>query len=238
MRAPTAFALIFVSCSLLGCEDYRADCANVRDPNRAIRACTAIISGGRDTKHNVAIALYNRGIAHSAKGNYDNGIRDLTASLALNPNYAKAHYNRALAHFSKGDAEAAITDYTEALRLRPKDSLAYSRRAAAILEKGQYDSAVADATEAIRLNPQDDFAYATRAAAYYFTGHYDRAITDFTVAIRMTPRDAKRYVARGWAHYRKLSMAAAFADGPGIVVSAGTGSVRALSSCRKGRALS
>src|SRR5436190_9368554 len=158
MRTPTAFALMFVSCSFLGCEDKRGDCANVGDPDRAIRACTAIISGGRDTKHNVAIALYNRGIAHSAKGNYGHGVMDLTGSLALNPNYAKAHYHRALAHFSKGDAEAAITDYTETLRLRPKDSLAYSMRAAALLQKGQHDSAAADATEAIRLNSQDDFA--------------------------------------------------------------------------------
>src|SRR6185436_21093574 len=104
MRTPTAFAFMFLGCNIAGCADPRSECADVRDPDRAIRACTAIISGGRDTKHNVAIALYNRGIAHSAKGNYDHGVMDLTGSLALNPNYAKAHYHRALAHFSKGDA--------------------------------------------------------------------------------------------------------------------------------------
>ena len=209
----TTVAAMIVAVMAAACDDPRADCAKVqRDPDRAIRACTAIISAGRDTKHNVALALYNRGIAHNNKGNYDIAISDFTQSLSLNRSYTKAYYNRALAHYSKGDNEAAITDYTEALRLNPKDRLAHSRRGAANLNKGDYPAAVADTTEAIRIDPRDDFAYGTRAAAHYLMSNYDQAVADFTEAIRITPRDAKRYVARGWAYYKLLKTASALSD--------------------------
>ena len=166
MRATPILAAMLLAGAIAACDDPRADCANVQtDAERAIRACTAIVNGGRDTKHNVALAFYNRGIAHSNKGKYDDAISDLTQSLSLDRNHARAYYRRALAHYSKADNEAAIADFTEALRLNPKDRLAHSRRGGANLNKGDYSAAVADTTEAIRLDANDDFAYATRAAA-------------------------------------------------------------------------
>ena len=64
-QVAAALAFVFLGCSIAGCADPRSECADVKDPDRAIRTCTKIIDGGRETKHNVAIALFNRGIAHT-----------------------------------------------------------------------------------------------------------------------------------------------------------------------------
>src|SRR5262245_32212794 len=172
MRNRTAFTLLPMCWAVAGCEDPRADCARIQEPERAIRACTALINSGRETKHTVAIALYNRGIAKNNKGKYEDAILDFTQAAKLYRDDAKIYFQRALASFSVGRTAEAIADYTEALRLNPRYQLAFSRRAAAEVAQEHYPAAISDATEAVKINPEDDFAYATRAAARYFMRDY------------------------------------------------------------------
>src|SRR5215471_12923858 len=210
MRNRTAFTSLLMCWAVAGCDDPRANCARVQEPERAIRACTALINSGRETKHTVAIALYNRGIAKNNKGKYEDAILDFTQAAKLYRDDAKIYFQRALASFSVG--REAIADYTEALRLNPRYQLAFSRRAAAEVAKEHYPAAISDATEAVKINPEDDFAYATRAAARYFMRDYSGSVSDFTEALRITPRDATRYVARAWAYVGLLQTGAALSD--------------------------
>jgi hypothetical protein len=70
MRAPTGLALLVFSWALAGCDDPRADCAKVQDnPAQSIQACTKIINAGGDTRHNLALAFFNRGAAFNNLGN-------------------------------------------------------------------------------------------------------------------------------------------------------------------------
>jgi tetratricopeptide (TPR) repeat protein len=213
MRAPTGLALLVFSCTLAGCEDPRADCAKVQDnPAQSIQACTKIINAGGDTRHNLALAFFNRGAAFNNLGNYDAGITDLTQALALDAKYAKAYYNRALAYHHKGDFEQGLANYNEAIRLNPKDHFAYSNRGAIHLKQGDYDSAITDTTQAIRLDARDHYAYATRAAALLAIGDDEHAIADLSEAIRIAPGEARSYATRGWASFKKLRIAMALAD--------------------------
>src|SRR6476660_3612499 len=68
------------------------DCAST-DPDRSIKACNAIISRGKETKVNLAIAYYNRGNDYQAKGDHDQAIADYTQSIKLDPQ-ASAYNNR------------------------------------------------------------------------------------------------------------------------------------------------
>src|SRR5215470_11795291 len=117
MRSPSPATTVVLCCCMAACEDPRGDCAKVQDPERAIRACTVVINSGRESKHIVALALYNRGVAENNSGDYDKAIADLSSSASLISDNARTYYNRALAYFSKGETDSAIADLTKAVDL-------------------------------------------------------------------------------------------------------------------------
>ena len=70
MRIPTAITLVPLCWAVVACDDPRANCAKVQETERAIRACSALISSGHETKHTVAIAFYNRALAKNNDGRH------------------------------------------------------------------------------------------------------------------------------------------------------------------------
>ena len=70
--------------------DTSQDCAQNRDRNLIILACSEIIGHGG----NVAWAYYNRGNAHRAKGENDRAIADYTMAIEINPKHANAFNSR------------------------------------------------------------------------------------------------------------------------------------------------
>ncbi len=67
-------------------------------------------------KHNQACAevYYNRGVAHSKKGELELAIENYTQAIALKPDYADAYYNRGGAWLRLGDCEKAKSDLATA----------------------------------------------------------------------------------------------------------------------------
>ena len=57
-----------------------------------------------------AEAYYNRGLAHSKKGELKLAIADYTKSIALKPDYADAYYRRSKAWLRLGETEKAKSD--------------------------------------------------------------------------------------------------------------------------------
>jgi tetratricopeptide (TPR) repeat protein len=51
----------------------------------------------------LAVAFYNRGGAHYAKGELDPAIADYSEAIRLDPKLAVAFYNRGGAHYAKDD---------------------------------------------------------------------------------------------------------------------------------------
>src|SRR5689334_6071962 len=96
--------------------DDQHDCASKKS-QRKLEACTAIIQGGREVAPNLAAAYRNRGVAHAARGDYDQAIADFSKAIELNPNYATAYNDRAVAYTSKGDFQRAVADVTKAVEL-------------------------------------------------------------------------------------------------------------------------
>jgi tetratricopeptide (TPR) repeat protein len=154
--------------------DTSQDCAQNRDQDLLIVACSEIIGHGG----NVAWAYYNRGNAHRAKGENDRAIADYTRAIEINPKHANAFISRGMAYHAKGENDRAIADYTMAIVLNPKDVWAYYNRGNAHRAKGENDLAIADYTRAIEINPKHANAFNNRGIAYAALGKREEAIAD------------------------------------------------------------
>jgi len=106
-----------------------AACAQTQDNDAAIAGCARIIDDGKVKPKGHAAAYYNRGNAHSAKGDFAAAIADYDAAIKLDPKNARALTNRGTAHSEKGDAEAAFADFDEAIKRDPRFASAYFNRA-------------------------------------------------------------------------------------------------------------
>ena len=97
-----------------------------------IGACTAAIQSGRWHGKNLDWAFVNRGMAYSAKGEYDRAITDYNQAINLNPKSAKAFNNRANAYYHKGEYARAVPDYDRAIKINPGFTIAKKNRVEAI----------------------------------------------------------------------------------------------------------
>ena len=97
-------------------------------PDQSIAGCTTIITSGRESNENLAIAYYNRGLAYNSKGQYDRAIQDYDQAIRLKPDFALAYGNRGFSYLKKGslrDLDQAIADSQQALRLDPSLGRSY-----------------------------------------------------------------------------------------------------------------
>jgi tetratricopeptide (TPR) repeat protein len=103
-----------------------------------------------------AIAAYNRGLAHSKAGRFDDAIREYSDAIRSDANFFEAYNNRGNAYNNTGRHELALADFDAVIRLKPHP-YGYNGRGEAYRYLGQYDRALEDYAQALRLDP----AYAT-----------------------------------------------------------------------------
>ena len=107
-----------------------------------------------------AVAYYQRGIAHQAKGENDKAIADLDHALRLDPKNSDAYYWRGDAYQASGEYDKAIADYNLALQSNSKFPLyCLVNRGIAYSAKGDYERAILDFNQAIQLKPVGQVAY-------------------------------------------------------------------------------
>jgi tetratricopeptide (TPR) repeat protein len=148
---------------------------------------------------NDAATYYDRGVAHSRKGQYNRAIDSYSQSISLNPNDYQAFNNRANAYANSGQYRRAIEDWTEAMLLNPDSAQPFYNRANAYLDLGQHEDAIKDYDAAIERNPNFAQAFYCRGIAHANQGQYEDAIRDYDMAIRLDPGDAAAFNNRGVA---------------------------------------
>jgi len=198
--------------------DDAKDCNEVKDPDKQVRACAALIRKGGTDKKLLSGYYINRAGGYVAKAtyedasNFDLAIADLTEAIRLDPKSARAFVTRANAHTGKGDYDRSIADTNEAIRLNGELVSAYTFRAVAYGNKGNFDGAMADANQAIKLGPKFPGLYVVRAFLHTMKGEYDRAIADLNEALRIDPKWTDAYSGRGWAYNEKREFDRAIRD--------------------------
>ena len=147
--------------------------------------------------------FFNRGLAHAAKRQYDDAIKDYGEAIRLRPSHPSAYNNRGNGFGIKGQHDRAIEDFNQAIRLKPRNTIAYFNRGNTFYYKAQYDRAIEDYSQTLRLNPHHASARYNRGTAYSFKGQHQLAIKDFNDVIRAKPRYGNAFANRGYA-YEKL----------------------------------
>jgi lipoprotein NlpI len=167
-----------------------AGCAQTKDVDAAITGCTRIISDSKVKPKGLAAAYYNRGNAHSAKGEFATAIADYDEAVKLDPKNARALANRGTAHSEKGDADAAIADFDAAIKRDPRLGSAYFNRANAYAAKGEADRAIADYSMAVKYDRRNVNAYIARGALHLASGAAAKARGDMALAARLDRKNA------------------------------------------------
>jgi tetratricopeptide (TPR) repeat protein len=170
--------------------DNWTDCGRSTDGDQVIRACTNIITAGRESRDNLSIAYSNRGVGYDDKGNHDLAIADETKAIEFNPKNAGAYVERGYAYGEKGDYDREIADETKAIQFNPKLTDAYENRGVAYGSKGDYDREIADETRSLELSPEHGDSHYLRGIAYGAKGDPVKALADFRAAVRLGPASA------------------------------------------------
>jgi tetratricopeptide (TPR) repeat protein len=140
----------------------------------------------------------DRGMAYSAKGDYDRAIADYDQAIALDPKYAVAYNDRCWARMAIGrDVQAALSDCNESLRINPNDVNTLDSRGFVNLKLGQLNDAIADFTAALEYNPKIPTSLYGRALAERKKGDEQSAAADMGAAKAIEPDVAQKLAKDG-----------------------------------------
>ena len=98
------------------------DCTS-SDADVSLAGCSNIIGRAKDTKNNLAIAYFNRGIAYQNKGDHAKAIAEFNQSIKLNASGPAAYRNRGYSYAQTGEFDLArtttIRPSSSSSRIRP-----------------------------------------------------------------------------------------------------------------------
>lgn len=95
---------------------------------------------------------YQRGVALTEKGRYEQAISEFTKAIEMDSTYSDAYSGRGRAYCRKGDCSSAIADYTQAIELDPNSAAAYCGRGIAHRKLGEVAQAIADFEKCIEVS--------------------------------------------------------------------------------------
>jgi len=139
------------------------------------------------------IALNNRGLAKSDKGDLNGALKDLSLSVETNPKYSKSFFNRGIIKDDLKDFEGAVVDFDRAIQLQPDFAEAYFNRGIVKENLGDYDGAINDYSLAIDIKPEYSEAYYNTGLLMDNEGDLQTAIKYYSFAIQYNPNFPEAY---------------------------------------------
>ncbi len=137
---------------------------------------------------------YTDGNMRAREQNFEAAIKEYSAAIGLDSNYADAYYNRGTARIRLKDYEPAVADFTKTIALKPDFAKAYANRGIAELELERVADAITDFTKTIALDSGNSSAYFMRAQARMQSGDKDGGCGDLRAAKRLGDPRADRFL--------------------------------------------
>ena len=182
-----AAALVLSQAALAESKKDWDDCIS-SDAEVSLEGCGKIIGRGIDTKNNLAIAYYNRGIAYQNKGDHAKAIAEFNQSIRLNASDPAAYRNRGYSYAQTGEFDLAIDDYNQTIKLKPDYASIYYDRGWTYAAKEDHARALNDYNRAVELDKDNHDLYNDRGSSYAELGDLDKALADFDKAIALEAR--------------------------------------------------
>jgi tetratricopeptide (TPR) repeat protein len=160
------------------------------------------------------VALVARAVGYASEQQYDDGVRDLDAALAINAQIPKAELLKCTYLYALHRLDDAIAACTQSLRLDPQDADAYDARALALDAKDDSPHerlAVEDVNRAIEISPTA-WAYAERCELKIELNEYASAGPDCDQSLQMNPSSGWTWYQRGRVALQAQDYAAAESD--------------------------
>jgi tetratricopeptide (TPR) repeat protein len=127
----------------------------------------------------------------------EEGVRHLTAAVAVRPGSHIAHNTLGGALHRQGKHDEAIAEYRAAIRLKPDLAEAHTNLGNALADQGKLGEAIAEYCIAIRLKPDYATAHTNLGNALQNQGKLDEAIAEQRAAIRLKPDYALAHINLG-----------------------------------------
>ena len=158
--------------------------------NHSRQAADRILIGRNDENQDditFAAACFDRGIAHYVLKRDENGLKDLSDAIRLDPGFSLSYAFRGRIHLRNKRWDAAIQDFDSAIRLTPDDATIWMARGEARAARREWITACDDFREAIRLDQRLTRAFAHRGAAWQAMQEWEEAIADYDQVTHGSP---------------------------------------------------
>lgn len=146
-------------------------------------------------KKRSSLLLRDRALAEIDLKQYDQALKDATASMEELGKEAQPYRIRALAEHAMGEFKKAMDDWNVAVSMEPDDAFTYARRGNTYLALGDWTRALKDFTTAEKHNSQLSL-HAEKSRAYRHMKKLDEALSECDSAIKQNPNDETAYEAR------------------------------------------
>lgn len=200
-----AFLLALAAGTPAPAQEFRDDTwqlcfSDTAPPDFSVGACTALIESGRETRDNLAAALFNRANAFAGRRLFDRAVLDYGQALRLFPDDPEFLANRGHALIELGRVDEAIADYDRALRQNPKLLAALDGRCNAHAIQNRIEAALGDCEAALAQAPDDPLIRENRGFVALKAGDWRGAIGFYDIALAGDRGNALALWGRGYAN--------------------------------------
>lgn len=129
------------------------------------------------------------GMLHMQRGDWEEGVRLLKRSLAINPAQPDTLNNLGYALQTLESYDDALASYDKAIALYPGHVSAYYNRGIALQNLQRYQDAVASFQKAISLRPNHADSHVNLGNAYVSLGQYGEALNSYLKGRSLRPDD-------------------------------------------------
>jgi tetratricopeptide (TPR) repeat protein len=159
----------------------------------------------------------NRGLFKKDIGRYQEGLKDFTIAISIDPQEKMNYYNRALVNNDLGLIDSAVSDYTACIQLDSTYGSAYLNRGFIYMENEEYELAIDDFFRSITFSAskiETSYSYNNIGLAYVELECFPLAIKFVQKSIELNPLNpyAYRNMAIINGRLRNYSDACAFTD--------------------------
>ncbi len=140
-----------------------------------------------DKRH--ARAMTRLATLQMQRGETEDGLRTMDASLQIDPKQPLAHANRGNALSGMGDLEAALAAYDRALALEPNMAATHFYRGNVLVSLERFDEALRAYDECVARAPSHAAAHGARAMLLLHLRRFEEALSSADRSLKLLPSE-------------------------------------------------